>query len=90
MSAEQPEGSEQALIDRYITADTYGRGPADARLVEYGTPIWALIGYLDGAGGDEARVAADYDVPSDAVRAARAYYRRHKALIDARLLLNAA
>ena len=81
---------EQALIDRHIAADPHGRGPADARLADYGTPVWAIVGYLPAVGGDPVRVAEDYEVPLDAVRAALAYYRRHRALIDARLAANAA
>jgi uncharacterized protein (DUF433 family) len=88
---QQREREEQALIERHIAPDPAGRGPADAYLREYGTSVWALIGYLDrdAAGGVE-RVAADYEVPVEAVRAALAYFARHKAYIDARLRLNAA
>jgi uncharacterized protein (DUF433 family) len=80
----------EELIARYIDADARrGRGLSDARLREYGTPVWALIGYLRAVGGDIDRVASDYEIPREAVEAALAYYERHKALIDARLLLNA-
>ena len=34
-------------------------------------------------------IAEGYEIPADAVRAALAYYDRHRAVIDARLLLNA-
>jgi uncharacterized protein (DUF433 family) len=82
---------EQALIDRHIAVDPDGRGAADAYLKDYGTSVWALVGYLHGdAAGDVGRAAADYEVPPEAVRAALAFYARHKALIDARLLLNSA
>ncbi len=81
--------AEQALIDRYIAADLYDYGPQDARLKDAGTPVWALIGYLEGASGDLARVAADYELPLEAVQAAVAFYHRHRAPIDAKLLLNA-
>lgn len=37
---------------------------------------------------DFAQVAADYDLPVGAVAAALAYYRRHQATVDARILLN--
>jgi uncharacterized protein (DUF433 family) len=80
---------EQALIDRYIAVDPYDHGPQDARLKDSGTPVWALIGYLEGASGDVARVAADYEIPLEAVQAAVAYYHRHRAPIDAKLLLSA-
>jgi hypothetical protein len=39
--------------------------------------------------GDVARVAADYALPCEAVKAAIAYYQRHKNLIDARIAANA-
>jgi uncharacterized protein (DUF433 family) len=88
---QQGEREEQALIERHIAVDPAGRGPADAYLREYGTSVWALVAYLQGdAAGDLERVAADYEVPLEAARAALAYYARHKALIDARLLLNGA
>lgn len=65
-------------------------GPADARLAGYGVPVWALVGYYHVTGGDLARVAADYDLPEEAVKAALRYYERHRAAIDARLAANAA
>ena len=93
MTVEQQaaQREDQALIERHIAPDPAGRGAAYARLKGYGTPVWALIGYLGGgAKGDVERAATDYEVPPEAVRAALAYYRRHKALIDAKLLLNRA
>ena len=80
---------ERALIDRYIAVGPYDRGPQAARLKDSGTPVWALIGSVEGAGGDVARVAADYEQPLEAARAAVAYYHRHRAPIDAKLLLSA-
>jgi uncharacterized protein (DUF433 family) len=41
------------------------------------------------AGGDIAELAEAYEVPREAVEVALAYYRQHRATIDARLLLNA-
>jgi hypothetical protein len=85
------ERQEQALIDEYIKVDPRDRGPADAYLVEYSAPVSALIAYcLGDAQHDVDRVAVDYEVPVEAVPAALAYYQRHKAFIDAKLLLNAA
>ncbi len=85
------QGEAQALIERYIHVDGFGRGPADARLTEYGTPVWALVGYYFGdAGRDLQRVAEDYEIPIDAARAALAYYHEHRPALDARLTLNAA
>ena len=50
--------------------------------------MWALVGHLRAVCDDVDRVAADYELPREAVEAALAYYRRNKDLIDARLLLN--
>ena len=55
----------------------------------YGVPVWALLGYYRAVNGDLSRVATDYDLPEDAVRAALAHYRRHQKELDARLLANA-
>ncbi len=82
---------EDTLIAQYIEEDPARPGPADARLREAGTPIWALISYLDRAvEGNLAAAARDFEVPVEAVLAARAYYRRHQKLIDARIALSAA
>ena len=81
---------EVELIACYIEDDPLQPGPADARLKDYGTAVWALVSYLDRAvHGDIEQAAMDYDVPVEAVQAALAYYHRHKAPIDARILLNA-
>jgi uncharacterized protein (DUF433 family) len=86
---EEPE--DQALIERHVAPDPAGRGAAYARLTEAGTPVWALVAYHQGdAGGDVRLVAEGYGASAEAVRAALAYYRRHRAEIDAWLLLNRA
>ena len=83
---------DEQLIERHIDPnwDRYPGGRADARLREFGVPVWALVGHLRAVGNDVDQVAADYVLPREAVDAALAYYRRHKDLIDARLLLNSA
>ena len=84
--------NEQDLIEKYIDLDTdrYPGGRADARLREYGVPVWALIGQLQAIGNDLDQLAADYELPREAVEAALAYYHRNKKYIDARIALNAA
>ena len=84
--------NEQDLIEKYIDLDTdrYPGGRADARLREYGVPVWALIGQLQAIGNDPDQLATDYELPREAVEAALAYYRRNKQYIDARIALNAA
>ena len=89
----EAEGDEadaaQALIDRHIVPGPGGRGPADARLGESGTPVWALVGaFFSHALADPHRVAAAYEVSEEAVRAALLFYRRHQVAIDGRLALN--
>jgi hypothetical protein len=79
----------QALIDRHIVPGPGGRGPADARLGESGTPVWALVGaFFSHALADPRRVAAAYGVSEEAVRAALLFYRRHQLAIDGWLALN--
>jgi uncharacterized protein (DUF433 family) len=62
----------------------------EARIRDFGVPVWALVGYVRIMNGDVAQTAEDYDVPIEAVAAALAYYRRYKMEIDARLASNAA
>ncbi len=81
---------EKALVAKSIEPNPHRLGLDEARLKNYGVSVWALVGYLDAAGGDVDRVAADYELPRVAVEAALAYYRRHRELIDARLAANVA
>ena len=81
---------EYELIERWIEQSPRGSDPAEARLVAFGIPVWALVGYLEAVENDVARVADDYEVPREAVEAALAYYRRHREVIDARTAANAA
>lgn len=77
------------LIDRYIIQDPYRSGPAEARLADYGTHVWAIVSYYQQAvNRDIDRVVRDYEIPHEAVEAALAYYRKHRRFIDARILLN--
>lgn len=81
--------SAEELIDQYIELGPEATGPADARLVDTGVHVWALIGYLRANSDDSALAAADYDLPLEAIAAARAYYARHRDAIDAVLALQA-
>jgi uncharacterized protein (DUF433 family) len=80
--------TDQERITRYVEQHPRKRGEAEARLADSKIAIWALVGYLRMVDGDVDRVAADYDLPRDAVEAALAYYRQHRAAIDARLAAN--
>jgi phosphoribosylanthranilate isomerase len=77
------------LINQHITPDPDGMADR-ARLAGSGVPVWAIIAYLQGVGGDVDRTAADYEVERAAVEAAVRYYQQHRAVIDARITLNAA
>lgn len=81
--------TDEELIDKYIELNPNRPGRAEARVVGYAVPVWALVGYLEAVDGDVAQAAHDYRLPEEAVEAAVAYYRRHKTLIDARLEANA-
>ncbi|MBI3976737.1 MAG: hypothetical protein HY331_01000 [Chloroflexi bacterium] len=74
----------------HVELDPARPWPGDARLTEYGVPIWALVRYWRNVDGDVPRVAYAYDLPVEVVEAALAYYREHQAAIDARLAANAA
>jgi uncharacterized protein (DUF433 family) len=79
----------RALVERYVEANPDRPGGDEARLVEYGVPVWALVGHYHAVGADAAWVAEDYELPLPAVEAALACYRMHKAVIDARIAANA-
>ena len=79
-----------APIERYVEPNPHQPGEAEARLRDYGVSVWALIEYWYGVDFDKAAVGRDYDLPAEAVDAALASHKTHKALIDARIALNAA
>lgn len=79
---------DDALIARYVESGPLNLGPSDARMTDHGAPVWMLIAYHEGTGSDISRTAAAYSLEIEAVEAAIRYYCRHRALIDARILLN--
>jgi uncharacterized protein (DUF433 family) len=84
------ELSAAELIARYIEPNPHRPGAADVRLVDYGVPVWALVGHYLAIDEDAAQVAADYHLPRLAVDAALAYFTQHRAVIRARIDANAA
>ena len=76
---------EERLIAAHVDA-SWGR--AEARLRPSGVSVWALVGYMRATGGDPERARQAYELAPDELAAALAYYRRNKAYVDARLLLN--
>jgi uncharacterized protein (DUF433 family) len=82
--------TEDELIERYIEPNPHKPWASEARLIDYGVPVWALVGHMNAVYGEVAQVAKDYHLPEEAVEAALAFYRRHQGVIDARLEENAA
>jgi uncharacterized protein (DUF433 family) len=80
--------SYEHLIPTYIEENPYQPGVADARLKEYGVPVWALIGFWELAKRDVAEVASAYELPEEAVHAAIGYYNEHRCEIDERIAAN--
>ena len=78
-----------ALIALWSEQHPRRPGPEDARLTGPGIPVSVLIGYLATVNGDVYRAAEDLGVPRGAVEAAPAYYRRHRAPIEARIAADA-
>jgi uncharacterized protein (DUF433 family) len=76
------------LIAQYIEQHPQHPAVEEARLLLFNIPVWAIIGYLQTPGADVDRVATDYDVPREAIEAAKVYYRRHRDAIDARIAAN--
>jgi hypothetical protein len=89
--------AEDALIAAWLFPDPYDRGPASARVTARGPEVWALVGYLKPASRWAGRrrtvlreAAAAFHLPEEAVHAALAFYRRHRAAIEARVAENGA
>lgn len=84
------KANDDDLIDAYVDLPPHRPDPGDARLAAYGYPVWIVIDALAASDHDVARVARDYEMPEDAVRAAVAFYHRHREAIDIRARANAA
>jgi len=70
----QKTRTEDELIARYIEENPYKPGRANARLIDYGIAVWALIGALEAANDDIIEFATDYELPPNAIKAAIAFY----------------
>jgi uncharacterized protein (DUF433 family) len=92
MVRELTENETEALIERHIEPhpDPVKEGYAWYRLKERGVPIYAIIGSMAPILDNAADVADAFAVSREAVDAALAYYRRHKAAIDSRRAANRA
>ncbi|MGI8689655.1 MAG: DUF433 domain-containing protein [Thermomicrobiales bacterium] len=75
----------QELIAKYVVPDPHHPGIAQCCLRESSISVWALVAYYEAVGHDMNRVANDYDVPAEQIRAALAFYAEHTDAIDAYL-----
>ena len=80
--------ADDELIARWVETGPAYRTPDRARIVDHGVSVTAVISRLGPGEGDVEGVVAAYDLPLEAVAAARAYYARHKDVIDARITLD--
>ncbi len=80
--------TDDELIARYIVQDRHFSGPHHARLRDSLVPVVPIIKLLRCYNDDAAQVAPDFGVSVEAIEAAKAYYRRHRDVIDARILLD--
>ena len=87
LDADETLDGEAELIARYIKPHPSDRGRAYAWFPAYGHSVAAIVRGIRGREGDIGQTAADWEMPEEAVRAAIAFYRRHREFIDARILL---
>ena len=85
-----PQATDDELIARWIEPDPHYPAPDRARIADHAVSVTAVITQLRLAHGDRAAAARAYELPSEAIDAALAYYHRHRAVIDARITLNVA
>jgi uncharacterized protein (DUF433 family) len=78
------------LIQKHINPSSTEFGYDRARLCEMGVPVWVVIAYDQSVDHNTADVARTYSVSEEAVEAARAYYRQHRCVFDAKIKLEAA
>jgi uncharacterized protein (DUF433 family) len=82
--------STEELIARWIQENPNKPGIANAGILGSRLGVWVLIEQLQLDDWNLADVAESYELPTEAVEAAVAYYERHQAEIDARIVRNRA
>src|SRR3954454_4348424 len=84
--------SDEELIERYIDQDfdRYPGGRADAQLQDSGVAVWTIVAFLRVYQNDRDKVAQHFDLSTEEVEAALAFYRLNQTDIDGRILLNEA
>jgi uncharacterized protein (DUF433 family) len=74
-------------LAEYIEQDPHKPGRHNARFIEYGHHVWAIIAYLRGGNWDVVQTAKAWNMTEETVQAAIQYYERHRELYDAYFLL---
>lgn len=87
-SIDQHLDEEEALIARHVYVDPSHSTAGEASLVDSGVKLWALVAYRDANIAGLGELVNAYRLSPEAVRAAFAYYRRHRGEINGRLALN--
>jgi len=84
--------SDEELIERYLDQDFdhVPSGRADARLRDSGVTVWEIVAFLRVYQNDQDKVAQHFDLSTEEVAAALAFYRLNQTDIDGRILLNEA
>ncbi len=80
--------TDDELIEKYIAPSPRRGGIAEMVVEPYVIPVWALIGAITLGGATPEEVTQEYDISPEAMWATLAYYRRHEAVIDARIDAN--
>jgi uncharacterized protein (DUF433 family) len=76
------------LIAKYLEEDESSSGPMEMRIKDCGIHVWAIAAFLPVYDWDLATIAAEYELPVEAVEAVVEFYKRHTAAIDARSQAN--
>jgi hypothetical protein len=80
--------TDEQLIAHNIEPNPHKPTVDEAWLKDSANPVWALIGSLPGVDHNPDRLGEDFGVPIEVVRAAWAFYARHRCFIDARIAQN--
>ncbi len=88
MAHVRTEVEADTLIARSIAPHPVNPGLDEYWLPRPGVSVWAVIGSLEANIGDADAVARLYQLTADELDAARAFYARHRAVIDNRLTQN--
>jgi uncharacterized protein (DUF433 family) len=82
------EAEERELFGRWIAPNPHSSDAADALVLPWRVSAWVIIGQLKLDYRKAELVAAQYELPIEAVQAAAVYYGFYQEHIDARISAN--